>query len=204
MMARRTLLVGVGGQGVLTAAQILGAAVHRGGHKVVVGQLHGMSQRGGSLECTVRVGLDESTVIGAGEADVVLAFEPLEALRALPRMRADTRVLVSLGAIVPFELTRTGAAYPSVDSILGTLREHVREVVPIDGGKLVGRTGADRTLNAVMLGAAAGLGWTAPGATELAAELLERTAPRFREANRQAFELGRGAVRPRAEETRVG
>jgi len=203
MTSHRTLLVGVGGQGVLTAAQWLGAAAHASGRRVVVGQLHGMSQRGGSLECTVKVGSDESTVIGAGQADVVLAFEPLEALRAIPRMRRETRVLVSVGTIVPFELTRTGGVYPALETMLSELRAVTPDVVPIDGTRIVGCTGADRTLNAVMLGAATELQWVASGASEILDAMLSRTAPKFRDANRRAFELGREAVRVRTEKARV-
>lgn len=194
-MRHRLLLCGVGGQGVLTAAQVLGAAAQAAGLHVVVGQLHGMSQRGGSIECTVKVGPGESSVIGDGEADVVLAFEPLEALRALPRMGRQTRVLVSLGTIVPFELVRTGGTYPPVEDILGQLRAVAGEVAPLDAVAIVGKTGADRTLNVVMLGAAAGLGMLPTSEEQVLAAVLERTAPGFREANRAAFELGRQAVR---------
>ena len=193
-MSHATLLVGVGGQGVLTAAQVLGAAAQSAGLHVVVGQLHGMSQRGGSIECTVKIGPGESSVVGDGEADVVLAFEPLEALRALPRMRKDTRVILSLGTIVPFELVRTGGTYPPVDSIVEQLRAVAGQVVPLDGVKIVGKTGADRTLNVVMLGAAAGLGMLPMSEEHVLGAVLERTAPKFREANRAAFLLGRQAV----------
>jgi indolepyruvate ferredoxin oxidoreductase beta subunit len=193
---RAILLVGVGGQGVLTAAQVLGAAAEAAGQNVVVGQLHGMSQRGGSIECTVKIGLGESTVIGDGEADVVLAFEPLEALRALPRMSARTRVLTSVGAIVPFELVRTGATYPTVDSIVAELRRVAKDVVALDGAKIVGRTGADRTLNAVILGAATALDLLPMSDEHVLGAVLARTAPAFHEANRAAFLLGQTAVRP--------
>jgi indolepyruvate ferredoxin oxidoreductase beta subunit len=197
MSSHRTLLVGVGGQGVLTAARVLGTAAHAAGLPVVVGQLHGMSQRGGSIECTVKLGSDESTVIGPGEADVVVAFEPLEALRAVPLMRADTRVLTSLTAIVPFELARTGVAYPPIEAILDDLRAAAAEVVPIDGASIVGASGADRTLNAVLLGALAALGWLPIDAGRVLEAVIGRTATTFRDANRRAFELGRGAVRGR-------
>ncbi len=203
MNTHRTLLVGVGGQGVLTAAQLLGAAAHAENLPVVVGQLHGMSQRGGSIECTVKIGADESTVIGPGQADVVLAFEPLEALRAISRMRGETRVIVSLGTIIPFELTRTGGVYPPVESILEELRAVAARVVPIDGAKIVGRTGADRTLNAVMLGAASGLGWLPASEEAVLKQVLDRTAAKFRAANQHAFELGRNAVRGIAQEARA-
>jgi len=195
--AHNTLLVGVGGQGVLTAAQLLGAAAHAAGHRVVVGELHGMSQRGGSIECAVKVDAEESPMIGNAEADVVLAFEPLEALRALPRMRPNARVLINTAAIVPFELTRTGHAYPSVDAMLAQLRAEAAEVVAIDGIRIVGQSGAARTLNAVMLGAASALGWLPADEESVLAALTVRTARQFQDANRRAFGLGRDAMRAR-------
>ncbi|MFH1130352.1 MAG: 2-oxoacid:acceptor oxidoreductase family protein, partial [Pseudomonadota bacterium] len=82
----KVLIVGVGGQGVLTAAKMLGDAALHAGFGVTVGQLHGMSQRGGSVEAGVLIGEGESSFIEEGAADIVLGFEPLEVLRALPKM----------------------------------------------------------------------------------------------------------------------
>jgi indolepyruvate ferredoxin oxidoreductase beta subunit len=104
-------------------------------------------------------------------------------------------VLVSLGTIVPFELVRAGGTYPPVDGILAELRAVAAEVATVDGIALVGRTGADRTLNVVMLGAASGLGWLPVDEEHVLGAVLARTAAKFQGANRQAFLLGRDAVR---------
>lgn len=184
------LLVGVGGQGVLTAARLLGEALHRTGHRTVVGRLHGMSQRGGSVECSVLVGPGDSSLVPPGGAHVLVGFEPLEALRALARLSPATAGVVSTGVIVPGELTRAGAEYPGVESQLARLRAVAPGLRDLDGPALARRAGEGRTLNMVLLGAVAGLGLIPLGAHELW-EALDGLAPAaYREANRGAYELG--------------
>ena len=188
----RLLVVGVGGQGVLSAARLLGEAALREGKQVVVGQLHGMAQRGGSVESTVLFGPGSSSFIGPGEADALLALEPLEALRTLPRLSEDTRVVVSLGKIPPFTLAQTGQPYPDLDGIVAALREVAGEVVTVDAPALADAAGSARALNMVMLGALSDLGILplAPGAIESAIE--ERSSDGA--AGHRAFVLGRKAV----------
>lgn len=189
------LLVGVGGQGVLTTAQILGNAAHAAGLPVRVGQLHGMSQRGGSIECTVLFGPGHSTFLGAGEADLVLAFEPLEGLRAVPRMHAGTRVLLNVDAIVPFELIRSGRAYPPLSDVVADISAVCSEVYTVIGSELVRESGADRTLNAVLLGAAAALGFLPFADAVLEEALVLRCGQAFAKSNLRALDLGRNTGR---------
>ncbi len=186
------LIVGVGGQGVLTAAQILGAAAHAAGLPVIVGQLHGMSQRGGSVQCSVIFSEVESS-FNRETVDVLVGYEPLEALRALPRVDRRTRVLVNLGTIVPFGVRLGSPDYPPVGEIVARLREAARSVHALDAGKLLGGN-ENRALNVVLLGAAAELGLFPSPESALLAAVLER-APRFVEANQKAFALGKSAAR---------
>jgi len=186
----RILLAGVGGQGVLTASQIIGNAAQAADLPVVVGQLHGMSQRGGTVTCSVVIQGGDNAAIADGEADILIGFEPLEAYRSLPQLRADSRVLFNTGTIVPFELTRTGAPYPDIDDLTEELRDHCEALIPVDGPTLVKKAGAKRALNTVMLGALAGLG-DLPFDTALLWQAIDERCPKeYREANRTAFELG--------------
>jgi indolepyruvate ferredoxin oxidoreductase beta subunit len=190
----KILFVGVGGQGALTAAKFLGEAALAAGLPVLVGQLHGMSQRGGSVECSVLIGPGESSQLGNGEADVVVGLEPLEVLRALPKMSERTTVVVNLGTIEPFTLAIQGKPYPAVDQILAQVRQVARTVHEIDGPALVKQVGVSRTLNVVMLGALAALG-ILPFEAALVLRAVERdSAARFWQANRLAFELGMRAA----------
>lgn len=191
----KLLLVGVGGQGVVSAARWLGDAAARAGVEVVVGQLHGMAQRGGNVEATVLFGPGQSSFIGAGGAHAVLALEPLELLRARARMSPATRGLVSLGRVVPPALSLAGGSYPDVAAMLAEVRALAPGLVAIDGPGLVRLAGDARALNVVMLGALAGLELVPiDGATLRAA--IERGRPaRTRESWRRAFALGLEAVR---------
>jgi indolepyruvate ferredoxin oxidoreductase beta subunit len=191
----RLLVVGVGGQGALTAARFLGEAALAARQPVIVGQLHGMSQRGGSVECPVIIGPGKSSHIGNGEADVVLGLEPLEVRRALPKLSEHTRVVVNLGTIVPFSLAVQGKDYPPVGQILSEVHDITSIVYEIDGPALVKQTGLPRTLNVVMLGALAGLKMLPFDDQILWQAIEKKVPPRFLEANRKAFELGIQTVR---------
>lgn len=188
------LLVGVGGQGLLTAAQILGAAAHAAALPVVVGQLHGMSQRGGTVRCTVLIGGGESSFL-TGECDVLVAFEALEALRALDRVGPRTRVLLNVDRILPVELLKKPDDYPSTEVIVAELGRVATEIHTIEGSRLMRAVGEPRTLNVALLGAAAELGLFPIPEEVILDAALARSAPAFVDPNRRAFAKGRDAVR---------
>jgi indolepyruvate ferredoxin oxidoreductase beta subunit len=154
----KLLVVGVGGQGVLLVARCVGEAALQQGQEVMVGQLHGMSQRGGSVHSTVLIGSGHSSFIGPGEADLVLGLEPLEVWRALPMMGPQTVVLMNLGRVVPFTLVQRGLEYPDLDGIRAAIREVAHGLHELDGNALLPAAGDVRNLNILMLGALAGLG----------------------------------------------
>ena len=187
----KLVIVGVGGQGVLTVAIMVGDAALAQDHNVVVGQLHGMSQRGGSVETTVLLGPGESSFVDAGDADVVLAFEPLEALRALPYMSADTHVVVNEGRVVPFPLSMQGKPYPDRQGIFAQIREVTPHLATLHGTRLVAQDlGEPRSLNMLMLGALAGLGLMPISSDALRAASAHKSKPAHREINLRAFDLG--------------
>jgi indolepyruvate ferredoxin oxidoreductase, beta subunit len=188
------LFVGVGGQGVLTLAQIAGAAAHAAGLPVVVGQLHGMSQRGGSVSCSVCFGPGESSFLTDGTADAIVACEPLEALRAARELDpARTRVVTNTATISAFELTQ-GCPYPSLDEIVRELGARALSVTAFDARTLAVQAGALRSLNVVMLGAASALGLLPIPEGALENAIRERCSADFFSTNRAAFALGQGAA----------
>jgi indolepyruvate ferredoxin oxidoreductase beta subunit len=190
----KILVVGVGGQGALSAARFLGEAALEKKLSVNVGQLHGMSQRGGSVEASVIIGPGHSSHIGNFEADIVLGLEPLEILRALPMINSDTQVVANTGQIVPFSLAIQGVPYPPVGETLQKVRAVTKHLVEIDGPALVKKVGVPRTLNVGMLGALAGLKLL-PFDSELLWKAIAKKCPeRFIDANREAFELGLKSV----------
>ena len=196
MSGERTkiLVVGVGGQGVLTVARMVGDAAMAAGLDVRVGQLHGMAQRGGSVEALVLLGPGQSTFIGDGEADVVLGLEPLETLRALPRMRPTTRAVISSGKVVPFTMVRDGLQYPALDEVYAQIRAVAPALHVVDAPALLEQARAPRSLNICMLGALASLDVLPVSEPDLWAAVEKRIPPKHLDANRKAYELGMAAV----------
>jgi len=149
-----------------------------------------MSQRGGNVEATVILGGAESSFIGNGGADIVLGLEPLETLRARPRMTARTNVVTNLGRIVPPVLARQGRAYPDADEILNAIRAITPDIVAVDATAIAHRVGVPRVANIALLGVLAGLDILPFGAGILAGVVDENSPAQYLEANRRAFELG--------------
>jgi indolepyruvate ferredoxin oxidoreductase beta subunit len=186
----RLLLMGVGGQGVLTAARTLGEAAMASGLPVRVGPLHRLSQRGGSVESSVVIGPGHTGFVGAKQADVVLGLDPLEAQRALPRMSARTRVVLNRAPVAINSLTVQGLEYPSLEEILAAIGAVTEHVTVVDRRALAHAAANPRALNVVMLGLLAGLDLLPLDAAALAAAVDARSPERHREINRRAFQLG--------------
>jgi len=199
---KKVLLTGVGGQGVVTAAEVLALALKERSPDVgvCVGQLHGLAQRGGSVESTVAIGEGSTAFVGDREADVVLGFEPLETLRALPRMHAETRVVLNVGTVAPFSLARSGLPYPDVGGIVDQIREVTSHVAVIDGPAIVTRLQEPRCLNIVMLGALVGLAGLHGliglplDRDALGAAVVRRYGTKPRTTNLRALSLGAAAM----------
>ncbi|MCP3877075.1 MAG: indolepyruvate oxidoreductase subunit beta [Sulfitobacter sp.] len=187
------LLVGVGGQGVLTAARFLGQAALAAGLEARVGQLHGMAQRGGSLESTIVLGKGQTAFISPGEVDILVAMEPLEAARALPRITKRTLAIVNSTPLVPFSLTSNGKAFPEVEGLLSNLREHAGQVIVLDAAAIAREVGEEKTINIVLLGVLAELGRLPFDADHLEQSLGKFTSGARRASTLAAFHAGQNA-----------
>lgn len=181
------VIVGVGGQGTLLASRVLGHIAQGQGYDVKVSEVHGMSQRGGSVITYVR--MDEkvySPLVEQKGADFLLAFEELEALRALPYLRDDGTLIVNTQRIMPLPVTIGAAKYP--EHIVETLQENADRVIALDALPLAKEAGNDRAVNTVLLGVLAA---RLPFAHEVWQEALAAMVPaRFLEANKAAFAMG--------------
>ena len=194
------LLAGVGGQGATLAGDVLSHVGLAAGYWVKSSEIHGMSQRGGSVEAHVRWGGRVfSPVAFEGEADVLLAFEKVEALRCAGRVRPGALCIVDWRSIVPVSVTSGGNVYPSDDVVRQRLAAVSDKVFFVNGEKIATEAGDVRTSNVVLLGALSAAleryGLSAvPERTWL--EVLEgRVPPRYVETNERAFLAGRGAIR---------
>jgi indolepyruvate ferredoxin oxidoreductase, beta subunit len=195
------MLAGVGGQGIILASDIL---VHVGladGYLVKQAEVHGMSQRGGSVTSHVRWGERVySPQIGAGEVDVLLAFEKLEALRYRQYLRPHALALINLEAIIPITVSSLGQRYPEDMVLKEAFARITAHAVYVDGPGIAGRLGSLKVANSVLIGALSRLledrALTGPELSEDAwlDAVSRRVPPTAIDLNRRAFLAGRSGV----------
>ena len=185
------MIVGVGGQGTLLASRILGNAVIALGKDVKVSEVHGMSQRGGSVVTYVKFG-DKvySPIIDKGEADIVLAFELLEAYRALPFVKEGGKMILNSQKIDPMPVITGAAQYPA--DIEKKIAEKV-DLVAVPALELAEKAGNARAVNVVLIGFMA-KNTDIPYETWI--ETIKTTVPaKFLDINLKAFDLGYNYVK---------
>jgi indolepyruvate ferredoxin oxidoreductase, beta subunit len=148
-MKKDIILAGVGGQGILSVASIIGLAAIEKGLFVKQAEVHGMSQRGGAVQSHLRISSDEiaSDLIPFGEADVILSVEPLESLRYLPYLSTNGWIITNTSPFVNI------TDYPEMDKLLAQIRSY-KNVVAIDADKIAKRINSPKASNVVILGAA--------------------------------------------------
>lgn len=145
------MIVGVGGQGTLLASRILGALSVKAGYDVKVSEVHGMSQRGGSVVTYVRIGCNvNSPVIEEGEADIILAFEQLEAIRWIKFLKSDGLLIMNNQKINPMPVIIGRMKYP--EGIEEELGKYTRNIVSADALGKAEKSGSKKAVNVVLLG----------------------------------------------------
>ena len=190
MKTTNAMIVGVGGQGTLLASRLLGRVLVDEGYDVKVSEVHGMSQRGGSVVTYVRWGERVySPIVDLGEADHVIAFEKLEASRAVPYLAEGGRIVVNAQEIDPMPVIIGKAEYPH--GVLDEIASRGFAVDAIDALSLALEAGSVKAVNIVLMGRfARGLDI----AKEKWIAALEAVVPpKFIELNKKAFELGYNA-----------
>ena len=180
------MIVGVGGQGTLLASRILGNAILSLGYDVKVSEVHGMSQRGGSVVTYVKYGEKVySPVIDKGEADIILAFEQLEALRALPYLKMGGKMIANTQKINPMPVITGAAKYP--EGIMETLADKV-DLTALDALSIAKEAGNTKAVNVVLMGVMAS-NTNIPYETWVNA-VRECVPAKFLEVNLRAFDAG--------------
>ena len=188
------VLTGVGGHGVITAANILGKAALKAKVNVFVSEIHGMAQRGGSVNCAVRMGNVSGPLVPSGTADVILSTEPLEALRYIQYSNKDTKIITDINPVIPFTVSVGMEQYPDIAEVFKELSKY-GELHKIDAVKIAKDAGALITKNIVMLGALAAVN-ILPFRTEILLDtILENVPAKFRKMNKKAFEGGLKAIK---------
>lgn len=190
METRSIMIVGVGGQGSLLASRLLGNVLLAKGFDVKVSEVHGMSQRGGSVVTYVRYG-DEvcSPIIEKGEADVIISFELLESARWLSYLKKGGKLITSTQQLDPMPVITGAAQYP--EDIAAKIKAMGIQVTAVDALGLAEQAGNAKASNVVLMGVVS-------AQTEFEEQLWQNAIeqcvpPKFLELNKKAFDLGRNA-----------
>lgn len=186
METKNIMIVGVGGQGTLLTSRILGKLAIHAGYDVKLSEVHGMAQRGGSVVTFVRYGENVAEpIIEEGQADVLIAFERLEALRYMHFLKKDGVIIVNDQRIDPITVVTGAASYP--EEIINTLKDGHKTIV-VNAMEEAKKLGVPKAFNVVVLGAAAKhMGFS----KEEWVHVIESTVPpKTADSNRKAFEIG--------------
>jgi indolepyruvate ferredoxin oxidoreductase beta subunit len=194
METKRLIIVAVGGQGNLLASKVLGEAACRLDIPVRMSEIHGMAQRGGVVESAMIFGDAQSTIISDGEADILLGFEPLEALRALNRCSSETVVITNISPLPPFTAAIGKGVYPDLEETKKLIASKTKKLITLDANALAREAGNELSVNIVLLGALIEANVLPITAESIEEAIRETTKKAFLDVNLKAFELGRKAV----------
>ena len=185
-MSKNIMIVGVGGQGTLLTSRILGGVILNGGYEVKLSEVHGMAQRGGSVVTFVRYGEEVfEPIVEEGCADVLIAFERLEALRYAHYLKKNGVLIVNDQRMDPMPVVMGAAEYP--ENILEDLAKKYK-VISVDAMSLARELGNTKTFNVIILGVAAK---HMDFSIEEWNKVIEKVVkPKFVDINKKAFEVG--------------
>lgn len=189
-MLSSIVIAGVGGQGTLLASRILAEAAQDKGLFVRTSETIGMAQRGGSVSSHLRIDAREvSPIIPARHGDVLLAFEPAEAVRMVPKLRSCAKCVVNTDEIIPTNVALGKGAYLG-NEYIDTMKRLYPDTLFLAGAELALKAGDIRTLNIVILGAACGAGHLPFSTEEVHAAITRCVRPKLLPMNEKAFALG--------------
>ncbi|MBP3414508.1 MAG: indolepyruvate oxidoreductase subunit beta [Clostridia bacterium] len=188
MSVKSILIVGVGGQGTLLASKLMGSALVSTGRDVKVSEVHGMSQRGGSVITYVRYGDKvDSPIINEGQADVILSFELLEAARYLPYLKKGGVIITNTQKIDPMPVITGAAVYP--EEIENKIKEKGAKIIAVDALSMAENVGSAKAVNVVLLGVASS--YMDISEEDWLTTIREGVPAKFTDLNLAAFKAGR-------------
>lgn len=190
-MSKSVILCGVGGQGTVLASKMISYAAMEKGEEVKSAETIGMAQRGGSVTSHVRIGEEAfSPLIPEGKADVMIAFEPAEAVRNLCYLKEDGVAVVSKKAVKPVTASLSEKVYEAQE-MLDYLQKHVKRLIVVDGEAAAKELGSAKALNVVLLGAAIACDEIDISMEEIKAAITKKVPEKFHALNYKALEVGR-------------
>jgi indolepyruvate ferredoxin oxidoreductase beta subunit len=188
-MRTNIFLAGVGGQGILSFARVLGELALIRNMNVLIGETHGMAQRGGSVTATVRYGEVYSPIIGIGKADLLIGFEPLESARYARILSPGGTAVVNTSSIIPYSVSAQKTKYPNLEDLLAIIRRHCDTVVAFDATHEAEKVKFPLAANSVMVGAAAAA-MKIDASPDDFKKAIRKVVPRKINENLGAFDIG--------------
>lgn len=184
------ILTGVGGQGSILASKLLAKAFLKKGEKIISSETIGMAQRGGSVTSHLRVGEGNfSPMVNEGSADIIIAFEPSEAVRCLPYLKKGGNVIVANKGISPVTASLLNTSYDA-NEMITFLEENVKNLIVVNSDKLLNELGSFKVLNTLLLGASLKSDALKISYEELEEVIKENVKKEFIELNLKAVKLG--------------
>lgn len=184
------VIVGVGGQGILTVSDVLGSAAISQDLNPVMSEVHGMAQRGGVVVSEMKLGGFLAPLVATGGADAILSFEPLEAYRALPKLKKGGFVVTNSEPLIPPNVSIGQATYPEPELIFAKMREAGLNLITVPALELAKEAGNERTGNIAMLGALSAIHSFVLPKEELIAAIKNKVPEKLVDVNVRAFNLG--------------
>lgn len=189
-MVYNIYICGIGGQGIIKTSIVIGETALHNDMNVVMSEIHGMSQRGGVVSTELKIGDDQSPIIQDGGADLILSFEPVEALRALQKSNKNSVIITNTSPVLPSTINQQDVDYPKVEDILSELKSKVSTVFAIDANEIAKNAGHQLSMNMAMLGAATAV-TSFPLEKEDVIEIMKSNLPpKSIEINLKAFNEG--------------
>lgn len=187
-MSKNVLLCGVGGQGTVLASKLMAAAAMKKGINVLTAETIGMAQRGGSVTSHLRMGDDMySPLIGKGQADIILGFEPGEVVRNLPYLKKDGIVITNIRPVRPVTGTLSGTDYTGLEMVEYLHAKSVNTIT-VDGNQAAEDLGSSKVMNLVLLGAAIESGVLGITKEEIKEVIVQKVPEKFRDLNMLAID----------------
>lgn len=188
-------ICGVGGQGIIKTSVVIGEAAMNQGYEVAMSEIHGMSQRGGSVSTELRIGNYKSSIVENGKSNMILGFEPIETIRGLNKANQDTKIVFNIVPLIPSTISQTKEKYPKIDTIIKALNKHYNNVHPVNGNQLAENAGSILSLNMVLLGALTADKEFILSKKSIIDAMKDNLKPKFHEMNIKAIENGYNAIK---------
>ncbi|MCL4327677.1 MAG: indolepyruvate oxidoreductase subunit beta [Candidatus Thermoplasmatota archaeon] len=196
------IIAGVGGQGVITAGTLISEAAIKAGLNVVMSEIHGLSQRGGSVSVEVRIGDVYGPISPRRRVDLIMGFEPIETFRVLQSVNTDARVLMNKEKLTPISVSMKDEEYPDIQKMISMVSSSSK-IYEIDAVDLGRKAGSFRSANVVMIGAALSLGILPVNEKNITDALIDRFTGKLLDINIGAMKLGMMEVSETDEKVQV-